>query len=216
MRIEHDTNDAGQEWLRITRDTGTAHLIPLEALSSWGELLGITDALDTIEAIIGSQARGGEPAPDMWDAPYRAVARVERAREREAARALIEGKADDPRSPELRAAFRAREMLGEQRADQQRARDLLGVPTPARDPSAVRGACLSCEVDPQDTGDRERLLSHEDREELRAVVAPHLPAIEDRRRRFCHTLTGHRIDPLRHAGYHMTPGNPGSWERKHQ
>jgi hypothetical protein len=186
--------------------------IPLTALATYSELLGLTDLADTVDAIIHFRKRDTEPDPagraqeNAWTETYQVATHLEQLREEEARQACQEGTAEDPRSPELRGAVRVRKEMDELAAGgdcllsscQGRARRRLGIPDPVRGVSAVRGARLTCEPEPQTTWDEDRRpeLTGEDRQRLAALLGNRVQDIQARRRRFCHQLTGNEYDPL--------------------
>lgn len=177
--------ERGQILIREPMDDGENwHIrqIPLEALGSWAELLGIDSPSQVLDAIVHVQDHG-EPEPDpdtgdnVWTGPYLALAEREQARQREQYLAEHDGTRDDPRSPLLRsrlAAFASADPVAEAQAT---ARARLGIPDPrpaAR--AAIATAALAAELDPL--------------AELKAVLDGELaPDIEERRGAFLATLT---------------------------
>ena len=72
--------------LAVTCDDGTGHLIPLDAIASWGELLGCGTDMETVAAIIRVRSHGSDPGvidPDTgrnaWTSAYEQVERDELA-----------------------------------------------------------------------------------------------------------------------------------------
>ena len=55
-----ETNIYG-DVLAVTGDDGTGHLIPLEAIASWGELLGCNTDTETVSAIIRVRSNRSDP-----------------------------------------------------------------------------------------------------------------------------------------------------------
>lgn len=51
--------------MTVTGDDGTIHYIPLDAIASWGELLGVSDTAKVVEAII--QVRSNRSDPGVID-----------------------------------------------------------------------------------------------------------------------------------------------------
>lgn len=115
--------------------TEARHIIPLAALASWAELLGIEDPGEVLDAII-FVAEHGEPEPDpvtgenAWTASYLALQDREQARAATTYVAQSEGTAVDPRSPQLRAAFAALPLQDPVAEAQAATRTKLGLPDP--------------------------------------------------------------------------------------
>ena len=53
------------DMITVTGDDGTVHYIPLDAIATWGELLGITDTTKVVEAIV--QVRSNRSDPGVID-----------------------------------------------------------------------------------------------------------------------------------------------------
>lgn len=200
--------------LVVVDEEGVRHVIDSTAIVSWSTLLGYRNAVDTVDAIV-HVARNGEPAPcpesgdNCWTDDYFALEHVETARELEAFTAAEEGRAADPRSPALRGAIAARRAsldpvgAGRDRDSllarcQQATRVALGVLDPESPPSAVRRSDLTCEVEPRtlDCEYRRREFTAADREKVRDILIPAIPALAAQLPRFCHSLTPHDLDPL--------------------
>lgn len=80
-----ETNIYG-DVLAVTGDDGTGHLIPLEAIASWGELLGCDTDMETVAAIIRVRSHGADPGVidpatvrNAWTSAYEQVERDELA-----------------------------------------------------------------------------------------------------------------------------------------
>lgn len=80
-----ETNING-DVLTVTGDDGTCHLIPLDAIASWGELLGCDTDMETVTAIIQVRSNRSDPGtidPDTgrnaWTSAYEQVERDELA-----------------------------------------------------------------------------------------------------------------------------------------
>lgn len=80
-----ETNING-DVLTVTGDDGTGHLIPLDAIASWGELLGCDTDMETVAAIIRVRSNRSDPgviAPatgrNAWTSAYEQVERDELA-----------------------------------------------------------------------------------------------------------------------------------------
>lgn len=72
--------------LAVTCDDGTGHLIPLDAIASWGELLGCDTDTETVAAIIRVRSNGSDPGVidpatgrNAWTSAYEQVERDELA-----------------------------------------------------------------------------------------------------------------------------------------
>ncbi|MDS2171603.1 hypothetical protein Q7C18_02725 [Nesterenkonia sp. CL21] len=194
---------------------GEEHQVDLDAIASWSELLGHTDAIDTLEAILRVAALGTEPEPDertgenAWTEAFAVLQHREVARESEVFRALQEGTAEDPRSPALRGALAARravmEPIGATRdcdsllarcRDKARSRMACACPTKAS--ICARPATMTVEERPQSVENHggEAFMAQEDRAKARAVLEPLLPEVRRRKARFLHSLTGNPVNPL--------------------
>lgn len=124
------------------------HFIEPEAIGSWGELLDLDYEEEIISAII-HVAKNGEPEPDpatgenVWTETYRNLSEREESRVREIQKALSEGTAEDPRSPELRGAFAVFSVRPVVQAAQNELKAALGInlapqiPTPELDINLV-------------------------------------------------------------------------------
>lgn len=80
-----ETNIDG-DVLTVTGDDGTGHLIPLEAIASWGELLGCDTDMETVAAIIRVWSNRSDPGVidpatgrNAWTSAYEQVERDELA-----------------------------------------------------------------------------------------------------------------------------------------
>lgn len=198
----------------VYADNGELHIMNVAAIASWSKLLGYTDVVDTVEAIV-HVARNGEPpacpvtGENAWTEDYLAVGHVESEREREAFQAREEGRRDDPRSPELRATLAARranlEAVGatSERDSltarcQQKARLALGVLDPVKPQSSSRRGRITCEEEPQtnDCEVRSRDFCPEDRRKVRECLADHVELIAVAQASFCHQLTPNEENPI--------------------
>lgn len=119
--------------IEVTEGSHT-HVIPVEALASWGELLGYEDPVDTFNAIL-HVAENGEPEPDpetgenVWTAPYVALAKREQLQAAEAYKQV--DKSVEVRSLALRQALAASTVKSEVVEAQESARNTLGLPPPS-------------------------------------------------------------------------------------
>lgn len=194
--------------------------MPLSAVAHWSEILGYSNAVDTVE-VMHNLAMNGAPteAAGAWQETLMVIGHRERAREEEAQKAIEEGLGGDPRSPALRGALAARRaVLGLTGATQDSdsvllkcqyaARQQLGAPCPDGAPSSLRGQRTLCDPGAH-TATGESLMCHEDREAIaRVLTAPLDPddqsenparcldLIQLRREEFCHSQTGNPVDPL--------------------
>lgn len=80
-----ETNIYG-DVLAVTCDDGTGHLIPLDAIASWGELLGCDTDAEAVAAIIRVRSHGADPGVidpatgrNAWTSAYEQVERDELA-----------------------------------------------------------------------------------------------------------------------------------------
>lgn len=186
------------------------HSLDEAALVSWAELLGLTDMIDVIEAILTVRTGGGLPTdPATGEHPltasYTVLEHREKARNAEARMALAEGRQNDPRSPKLRAAMAARRAVMEPTGAagdsdsliekvRGSARDALNTKCPRNPCSTGRIKPITCEAEPQADGDG--LLAAADREVIRAALAGRAEHVEAMRGRWLHELTGEDDDPL--------------------
>lgn len=210
----HEAGEA--RFVRVVTDEGLVHEIDSMALASWSELLGYTDLLDVLEAILRVREGGSEPEPDpvtgenAWTESYAVLRHREQARESEAFRALEEGTRDDPRSPALRGALAARaavmEPIGAESDHdsllarcRDKARGRMACACPTKVSICARPATMTVEDDEQTVENHggQALLTKEDRTKAREVLEPFLPEIRRRKARFLHGLTGNPENPLR-------------------
>lgn len=80
-----ETNIYG-DVLAVTCDDGKGHLIPLDAIASWGELLGCDTDAEAVAAIIRVRSHGADPGVidpatgrNAWTSAYEQVERDELA-----------------------------------------------------------------------------------------------------------------------------------------
>lgn len=199
-------------------DFAVIDVIELGSIPIYAELLGMTDAIDVVDAMIhkastereAEEVESGLSPENDWTEIYRVKEHLEKVRRDEAVKAMQEGRADDPRSPRLRAAMRVRaELLSmtgcESSGDsllakcQNAVRQRLGIPSPERPVvSAVRDASITCEETPctVDEPGCGRELCDEDRKALRGLLEPCQPWFKQVRSRFNHMLTGATDDPF--------------------
>lgn len=113
----------------------TINEIPLVALASWSELLGVTDPGEVLDAIL-YVAEHGEPDPDpvtgenAWTGAYLALVEREQTRAAEVIVAKTEGRSADPRSPLLRSRMATLSMVDTVADAQAATRAKLGLPEP--------------------------------------------------------------------------------------
>lgn len=151
----HIESVAGAPHITISERTEAServHEIPLEAIASWSELLGIEDPGEALDAI-RYVAEQGEPEADAatgenaWTPAYGALAAREQARAETWFAATREGTAEDPRSPRLRAAFAATPLEPEVTAARNETRTRLGLP-PLGSIQARAARTLNSDEDP--------------------------------------------------------------------
>lgn len=203
--IEAYIHDAPQgPSLTIVESEDRCREIPLAAIASWSELLGQSDAVDTLDAIIREQDNPNLDQ-DVWQEAMLLVQNREEAREAEAFRAMEEGTADDPRSPLLRASLAAYKatLAGAERLEdcplskcQKVLRDRLGVVDPPRLAPTVRCGAMDCSEAPEGECEKPRALSEEDRAGLAQLCSQAMHMIQDLKGGFCHGLTSFDQDPL--------------------
>lgn len=209
--------EGGRYLIDLTTDGGDTHRVDEDAIASWSELLGFSDVIDTLEAIV-TVALGAEPDPDpatgenAWTAGFTMLEHRERARAVEAEKAVEEGTRDDPRSPKLRAAQAARQaVLGATGAASDRecllekvregSRSGLKVKRPNQARTAGRMSNPTCQTETQ--ADGEGVFTQADREMVRAELAMIADHVGWRRGRFLHALSGAQEDLL----YEEEPGS---------
>ena len=210
------------EYLRVHEDGEIPHIhdIPYEHIASMSELLGYTDAADVVAAVI---RREEEPDPDpvtsenMWTSLILMTKEVESAREKEYVKAQEEGRQNDPRSPHLRSAMKARSKLmemsggecptGETIRDkaQRQARSILNIPCPKKSAPVVRGVSLTCEPESLCPESDRFDLSAEDRERIREKLAPNLEKIRGLKAKYCHYLADPSSDDPLEPEYGIEP-----------
>lgn len=184
--------------------------IPLEAISSYGELLGYSCPRETVEAILAI-VENGEPDPDpetgdnVWTDSYTLLSFREQQREDEAFRAIEDGTSADPRSPKLRSTLAATAAVhrpvddGECVMDRCRraARERMGLPDPS---SALKASSrIASRVAPL------RMFTVASRktrfqEKLESVLQESTGRVAELRQEFLHGLTTYDVDPLASAG----------------
>ena len=83
-----ETNIYG-DMLAVTGDDGTRHLIPLDAIASWDELLGCDTDAEAVAAIIQVRSNRSDPGVidpatgrTAWTSAYEQVERDELAEDR--------------------------------------------------------------------------------------------------------------------------------------
>lgn len=197
--------DQGEECLSIkttmVTEDGLEHPhyfdVPSSVIASWSELLGIDDLTEVLEAIL--EAEDSEPDPvtgeNNWTDTYMLLTYREQKREQEAKAALLEGTADDPRSPVLRASLAAYQSVhvpvddGECAMDRCRRglRERLKLP---KEPSRKAGMM---------TRGRKHnpAISRSNDPRVEEVLGSLKERIEFQRRNFLHSLTGESENPLR-------------------
>ena len=136
----------GGDQIHFWQAPDIVHAVAPEAISTWSELLGYAEPTEALAAILDAATNDREPAEhpetgeNAWTDAFTLLSIRERAREEEAARAIEEGKQNDPRSPRLRSTLAAYNAVhvpiddGECLMDRCRrvARDRMGLPEPSR------------------------------------------------------------------------------------
>lgn len=208
--------EGGRYLIDLTTEDGDTHRVDEDAVASWSELLGFSDVIDTLEAIVTVRVYG-EPEPDpttgenAWTAGFTILEHRERARSAEAEKAVAEGRRDDPRSPKLRAALAARKaVMDATRATRDRecllekvrggSRSGLKGKRPKKARTAGRISNPTCETETQTDG--EGIFTQADRELIHVELAMLADHIGWRRGRFLHDLSGAEKDLL----YEEEPG----------
>lgn len=183
--------------------------IPIQAVASWSERLGYTDAVDTIDAICHFRWEETEPKTDpitgenYLSEEFVVQKHIEGVREAEAMKAVEEGTADDPRSPRLRSALALNKVCSKDKEilnmAKKKVRQKLRVPEPSQEsPVLSRIESMTCETSActLDTKGCEREFCSEDREKIAQAVHPHMDEIIRGRRGFLHAHTDFEKDPL--------------------
>lgn len=197
--------------IQIIDSEEEAHEIDLRAISSWSELLGISDPVEVIEAIRHVTKSHTEPECDpetgqnVWTDAYTLLQHREQTREREAMREVEP--ATDFRSLELRTALAAHNVVhqpidgGECAMDRCRrsAREALGVEEPTAKPTAM--SRMSTTSVPAHAGEG-------DAEAYAQVLSQVAPIIDAQRRGFLHDLAGGTENPLRDTPEPEPPPDP--------
>lgn len=165
------------------------HVISMEAIGSWSELLGINDPGETLDAI-RFVAENGQPEPDpvtsenAWTPAYEALQIREQARAKEWFTAEHEGTTDDPRSPRLRAAFAAHPIDDQVAAGRDATRAMLGLPPLGMSQQPRVARTLTSDEDPlaglkaELRTNKSDTISHA-RESFLAELRPQLPTDQE-------------------------------------
>lgn len=204
--------EGGQLVLVLTDEEGSTHVIPGEALAIHGELLGFTDVVDTIDAILSvikRQPDDLDPATgeNAFTSSFTVLEHREKARNEEVRCALADGKCGDPRSPKLRGAAAARKAVMEPvgatgDADslvervRGEGRGRLGVRRPRKKSCTGRLANPTCSAEPQTEDGASDVLNAEDRAQLAAALAEYVEEIGQGQAAFLVALSGDGTDPL--------------------
>lgn len=234
MEVEVITTPEGGTQIKVARvgpeGYAQSDFIDPDALASYAELLGYTDAVDVLEALLRI-IDNGSPEPDpvtgenAWTELYAILRHREEARETEAIKAKAEGKRDDPRSPSLRGALAARRAVmeplnaiseGESLLSQSRAKTRagFGCANPRKQSISARGQGMKA----TQAGDCEEApgcsarMCEEDRGKAVAAIEGLLPELTERRARFLHKLTSNAEDPLAEVAEDATPVAPSGMD----
>lgn len=206
----------GMPVLEIVEDDGLIRVIAMKALASYSELWGISDPMETLEAIMADQDRPkapGELSPYMG--AYTLLGHREKARE-EAVREALKKRDDklapaDPRSPALvgaLAAYRAVHVPvapGEECAMDRCRRETRNSVQISFEPTKKCGATsrhTSIKVKKRDHPDAPfGPLTKEDAGQQRVAQLSELLGqvtwmIDNHRREFLHELSGNEDNPL--------------------
>lgn len=173
--------------LTVTGDDGTGHIIPLEAIASWGELLGCDTDMETVAAIIRVRSQRSDPGVivpatgrNAWTSAYEQVEHD----------ALVD--LNQVRAASLHRAFKANGALAaDGRAETRR---LLGLDATTIVDSYEADAALAVAraLDGSPTDEPEpsiRLPAGVDATSLETLLAEHATEIDRARTRFLNDVT---------------------------
>lgn len=180
-----ETNIDG-DVLTVTGDDGTVHLIPLDAIASWGELLGCDTDMETVAAIIRVRSNGSDPGVidpatgrNAWTSAYEQV-------EHDALEDL-----NQVRAASLHRAFTPTGALApDGRAETRR---LLGLDSTVTDPYEADAAIAAAQAVAESTTDEPepsiRLPAGVDATSLETLLSEHATEIAQARTRFLNDVT---------------------------
>lgn len=180
-----ETNIYG-DVLAVTCDDGTRHLIPLDAIASWDELLGCDTDMETVAAIIRVRSNRSDPGVidpatgrTAWTSAYEQV-------EHDALEDL-----NQVRAASLHRAFTPTGALApDGRAETRR---LLGLDSTVTDPYEADAAIAAAQAVAESTTDEPepsiRLPAGVDATSLETLLAEHAAEIQTAREKFIDAIT---------------------------
>lgn len=180
-----ETNIYG-DVLAVTGDDGTRHLIPLDAIASWDELLGCDTDMEAVAAIIRVRSNRSDPGVidpatgrNAWTSAYEQV-------EHDALEDL-----NQVRAASLHRAFTPTGALApDGRAETRR---LLGLDSTVTDPYEADAAIAAAQAVAESTTDEPepsiRLPAGVDATSLETLLSEHATEIAQARTRFLNDVT---------------------------
>lgn len=180
-----ETNING-DVLTVTGDDGTGHLIPLDAIASWCELLGCDTDMEAVAAIIRVRSNRSDPgvidketSRNAWTSAYEQV-------EHDALEDL-----NQVRAASLHRAFTPTGALApDGRAETRR---LLGLDSTVTDPYEADAAIAAAQAVAESTTDEPepsiRLPAGVDATSLETLLAEHAAEIQTAREKFIDAIT---------------------------
>lgn len=172
--------------LTVTGDDGTVHLIPLDAIASWGELLGCDTDMEAVAAIIRVRTNRSDPGVidpatgrNAWTSAYEQLEHD----------ALVD--LNQVRAASLHRAFTPTGALAaDGRAETRR---LLGLDSTVTDPYEADAAIAAAQAVAESTTDEPepsiRLPAGVDATSLETLLAEHATEIDRARTRFLNDVT---------------------------
>lgn len=180
-----ETNIYG-DVLVVTGDDGTGHLIPLDAIASWGELLGCDTDMEAVAAIIRVRTNRSDPGVidpatgrNAWTSAYEQLEHD----------ALVD--LNQVRAASLHRAFTPTGALApDGRAETRR---LLGLDSTVTDPYEADAAIAAAQAVAESTTDEPepsiRLPAGVDATSLETLLAEHAAEIQTAREKFIDAIT---------------------------
>lgn len=180
-----ETNIYG-DVLAVTGDDGTGHLIPLDAIASWGELLGCDTDMEAVAAIIRVRTNRSDPGVidpatgrNAWTSAYEQLEHD----------ALVD--LNQVRAASLHRAFTPTGALApDGRAETRR---LLGLDSTVTDPYEADAAIAAAQAVAESTTDEPepsiRLPAGVDATSLETLLAEHAAEIQTAREKFIDAIT---------------------------
>lgn len=180
-----ETNIYG-DVLAVTGDDGTGHLIPLDAIASWGELLGCDTDMEAVAAIIRVRSNRSDPGVidpatgrNAWTSAYEQLEHD----------ALVD--LNQVRAASLHRAFTPTGALApDGRAETRR---LLGLDSTVTDPYEADAALAAARAVAESTTDEPepsiRLPAGVDATSLETLLAEHAAEIQTAREKFIDAIT---------------------------